>query len=143
VIAISSITDADVSGVVALWHRCNLTRPWNDPASDIAFARKGANASILVGRHEGEIAATAMVGHDGHRGWVYYVAVDPDLQGKDFGRTIMAAAEDWLRQQGVEKAMLMVRADNTKVRAFYDKLGYETQERVVYARWLDGRPMTP
>jgi ribosomal protein S18 acetylase RimI-like enzyme len=55
----------------------------------------------------------------------------------------MAAAEDWLRQHGVEKAMLMVRSDNTKVRAFYDKLGYETQERVVYARWLDGRPMTP
>ena len=51
-----------------------------------------------------------MVGHDGHRGWVYYVAVDPDLQGKDFGRTIMAAAEDWLRAQGVEKVMLMVRA---------------------------------
>jgi ribosomal protein S18 acetylase RimI-like enzyme len=143
VITIAAITDADVSDVVALWQRCDLTRPWNDPASDIAFARKGANATILVGRHEGKIAATAMVGHDGHRGWVYYVAVDPDLQGKDFGRTIMAAAEDWLRSQGVEKAMLMVRADNTKVRAFYDKLGYETQERVVYARWLDGRPMTP
>jgi ribosomal protein S18 acetylase RimI-like enzyme len=143
VISISPITDADVEPVIALWQRCGLTRPWNDPAADIAFARKGANATILVGRHAGKLIASAMVGHDGHRGWVYYVAVDPDLQGKDFGRTIMAAAEDWLRSQGVEKAMLMVRADNTKVRAFYDKLGYETQERVVYARWLDGRPMTP
>jgi ribosomal protein S18 acetylase RimI-like enzyme len=143
VISIAPIADADVADVIALWERCGLTRPWNDPSSDIAFARKGANATVLVGRHEGKIAASAMVGHDGHRGWVYYVAVDPDLQGKDFGRTIMAAAEDWLRQQGVEKAMLMVRSDNTKVRAFYDKLGYETQERVVYARWLDGRPMTP
>ena len=66
-----------------------------------------------------------MVGHDGHRGWVYYVAVDPDLQRKDFGRAIMAAAEDWLRGQGVEKVMLMVRPDNTKVRAFYDRLGYD------------------
>ncbi len=146
-ISIAPITDGDVGPVIALWQRCGLTRPWNDPAADIAFARKGANATILVGRlvgpHESKVAASAMVGHDGHRGWVYYVAVDPDLQGKDFGRTIMAAAEDWLRSQGVEKAMLMVRADNTKVRAFYDKLGYETQERVVYARWLDGRPMTP
>ena len=70
-------------------------------------------------------------------------AVDPDQQGKDFGRAIMAAAEDWLRAQGLEKIMLMVRADNSKVRAFYDKLGYETQERVIYAKWLDGRPMTP
>ena len=83
-----------------------------------------------------------MVGHDGHRGWVYYVAVDPDQQGKDFGRAIMAAAEDWLRarrRQGHADGA----ADNTKVRAFYDRLGYETQERVIYAKWLDGRPMTP
>ena len=137
------ITDADIPHVVALWQRCGLTRPWNDPASDIAFARRGANATILIGRVDDAIVATAMVGHDGHRGWVYYVAVDPDLQGKDFGRTIMAAAEDWLRRTGIEKVMLMVRADNTKVRAFYDKLGYDTQERVIYAKWLDGRPMTP
>jgi ribosomal protein S18 acetylase RimI-like enzyme len=89
------------------------------------------------------IVATAMVGHDGHRGWVYYVAVDPDHQGKDLGRTIMAAAEDWLRGQGVAKVMLMVRPDNTKVQAFYDKLGYDPQERVIYAKWLDGREMTP
>jgi ribosomal protein S18 acetylase RimI-like enzyme len=142
-LAISPITDADVEPVIALWQRCGLTRPWNDPASDIAFARRGANAAILIGRHEGKITATAMVGHDGHRGWVYYVAVDPDSQGKEFGRTIMVAAEDWLRRQGVVKAMLMVRPDNTKVQAFYDRLGYDVQERVTYAKWLDGREKTP
>jgi ribosomal protein S18 acetylase RimI-like enzyme len=140
---IAPIIDADVEPVVALWQRCGLTRPWNDPASDIAFARRGANATILIGRHEGKIAATAMVGHDGHRGWVYYVAVDPDSQGKAFGRIIMAAAEDWLRGQGVAKVMLMVRPDNTKVQAFYNGLGYDPQERVIYAKWLDGREMTP
>ena len=142
-LAISPIADHDVAHVVALWQRCGLTRPWNDPAADIALARRGANSTILVGRADDRIVASALVGHDGHRGWVYYVAVDPDQQGKDFGRAIMAAAEDWLRAQGLEKIMLMVRADNTKVRAFYDKLGYETQERVIYAKWLDGRPMTP
>jgi ribosomal protein S18 acetylase RimI-like enzyme len=142
-LSISPIADADVEPVIALWQRCGLTRPWNDPAGDIAFARRGANATILIGRHEDKIAATAMVGHDGHRGWVYYVAVDPDSQGKDFGRTIMAAAEDWLRSQGVAKVMLMVRPDNTEVQAFYDKLGYDPQERVIYAKWLDGRAMTP
>ena len=137
------ITDADVEPVIALWQRCGLTRPWNDPAGDIAFARRGANATILIGRHEDKIIATAMVGHDGHRGWVYYVAVDPDSQGKNLGRAIMAAAEDWLRGQGVAKVMLMVRPDNTKVQAFYDRLGYDAQERVIYAKWLDGREMTP
>jgi len=142
-LAITQITDADVDAVIALWQRCGLTRPWNDPAGDIAFVRRGANATILVGRFDGTIVATALTGHDGHRGWVYYVAVDPDQQGKDFGGAIMAAAEDWLRATGVTKVMLMVRPDNTKVRAFYDKLGYETQERVIYAKWLDGRAMTP
>ena len=142
-LAVTPIADADVETVVALWQRCGLTRPWNDPASDIAFARRGQNATILVGRVAATIVATAMVGHDGHRGWVYYVAVEPDLQGKDFGRAIMAAAEDWLRGQGVTKAMLMLRPDNTKVQAFYDKLGYDVQERVIYAKWLDGREMTP
>jgi ribosomal protein S18 acetylase RimI-like enzyme len=142
-LAIAPITDADVEPVVALWQRCGLTRPWNDPAGDIALARRGANSTILIGRAASLIVASALVGHDGHRGWVYYVAVDPDHQGKDFGRAIMAAAEDWLRAQGLEKVMLMVRADNSKVRAFYDRLGYETQERVIYAKWLDGRPMTP
>ena len=142
-LAISPIVDADVEAVIALWQRCGLTRPWNDPAADIALARRGANATILIGRADSAIVATALVGHDGHRGWVYYVAVDPDLQGKAFGRTIMAAAEDWLRGQGVEKVMLMVRPDNTKVHAFYDRLGYDVQERVIYAKWLDGREMTP
>jgi len=142
-LAISPIADRDIAHVVALWQRCGLTRPWNDPAADIALARRGANSTILVGRADDRIVASALAGHDGHRGWVYYVAVDPDQQGKDFGRAIMAAAEDWLRAQGLEKVMLMVRADNTKVRAFYDRLGYETQERVIYAKWLDGRPMTP
>ena len=142
-LAISEITDADVAAVIALWQRCGLTRPWNDPAADIALARRGSNATILIGRADGAIVASALVGHDGHRGWVYYVAVDPDQQKKDFGRAIMAAAEDWLRAQGQTKIMLMVRPDNRAVRAFYDKLGYETQERVVYAKWLDGRPMTP
>ena len=142
-LAISPIQDADVAAVIALWQACGLTRPWNDPAADIALARRGPNATILVGRDGDAIAATVLAGHDGHRGWVYYVAVDPDMQKKDFGRAIMAAAEDWLRGQGVAKAMLMVRPDNTTVRAFYDRLGYEAQERVVFAKWLDGREMTP
>jgi len=142
-LTITPLADADVEAVIALWQRCGLTRPWNDPGADIAFARKGANATILIGRVGGALVATAMVGHDGHRGWVYYVAVDPDRQGQDFGRAIMAAAEDWLRARDVTKVMLMVRPDNVAVQAFYDRLGYDVQERVIYAKWLDGREMTP
>ena len=142
-LSVSPVTDADVPAVIALWQRCGLTRPWNDPSSDIAFARRGPNSAILIGRAGDAIVASAMVGHDVHRGWVYYVAVDPDAQHKGFGGAIMAAVEDWLRALGVAKIMLMVRPDNAQVQAFYETLGYDQQERVIYAKWLDGREKTP
>ena len=140
---VSPIVDADIPVVIDLWQRCNLARPWNDSAADIALARRDENSDILIGRDGERIVASVLVGHDGHRGWVYYVAVDPDQQGKDFGRGIMAAAEDWLRARGIEKLMLLVRSDNTQVQKFYERLDYVEQDRVIYAKWLDGRPMTP
>ncbi|WP_024508205.1 GNAT family acetyltransferase [Bradyrhizobium sp. ARR65] len=142
-LSIAPIEDADVADIVTLWERCGLTRPWNEPAADIALARRDTNATILVGREGEAIVATALVGHDGHRGWVYYVAVDPAHQKKGFGRIIMEAAEDWLRKTGVEKIMLLVRPENTAVRAFYESIGYGEQPRIIFAKWLDGRPLTP
>jgi ribosomal protein S18 acetylase RimI-like enzyme len=142
-ITIAPIEDADIAAVIALWQRCGLTRPWNDPAADIALARKGANAAVLAGRHRNAVVASALVGHDGHRGWVYYVAVDPDCRHKGYGRIVMDAAESWLRERGIEKLQLMVRPDNNQVQAFYQSLGYLEQERIVYAKWLDGREPTP
>jgi hypothetical protein len=142
-LTIAPIADADVAAVAALWQACGLTRPWNAPDADIALARRGPNSAVLVGRDGNAIVASVMVGYDGHRGWVYYVAVDPDHRHKQYGRVIMDAAEDWLRQRGIEKMQLMVRSDNTGVKAFYEQLGYLEQERVVYAKWLDGRAPTP
>jgi ribosomal protein S18 acetylase RimI-like enzyme len=142
-LAIAAIGDADVEDVIALWQTCSLTRPWNDPAADIALARKGSNATVLVGRDNGSIVATVLVGHDGHRGWVYYVAVDPDSRDRGYGRAIMNAAEQWLRGRGIEKLQLMVRPDNDQVQTFYQSLGYAEQERIIYAKWLDGREPTP
>ena len=89
------------------------------------------------------VSGVFLVGHDGHRGWVYYVAVDPDCRQKGYGRIVMAAAEDWLRARGIEKLQLMVRPDNTQVMAFYQTLGYGEQQRVIFAKWLDGRELTP
>ena len=142
-LSIAPIEDDDVASVVALWERCGLTRPWNDPAADIALARRGDSAAVLVGRDGCNIVASVLVGHDGHRGWVYYVSVDPDCRGKGFGRIIMTAAEQWLRERGILKLMLIVRRDNAKVQAFYETLDYAEQERILYAKWLDGREPTP
>lgn len=134
---IGEISDDDIEEVAALWEGCGLTRPWNDPHSDIAFARKTENATLLVGRMDGEIVTSTMVGHDGHRGTVYYVSVDPDHQGKGFGRAIMAAAENWLRERGVWKLNLLVRESNVPVIDFYKTLGYDHEERANLSKWID------
>jgi ribosomal protein S18 acetylase RimI-like enzyme len=141
--AVAPIEDNDVAEVIALWHRCGSTRPWNDPAGDIALARQGAHSTVLLGRHNGALVASVMVGHDGHRGWVYYVTVDPDRRHEGFGRAIMNAAEEWLRAGRVLKLQLMVRKDNEQVHAFYRSIGYYNQETVTFAKWLDGRAPTP
>ena len=143
ILTITAIEDGDIADVIALWQRCGSTREWNDPAGDIALARKETNATVLVGRNDGAVVASVLVGHDGHRGWVYYVTVDPDHRYKAYGREIMTAAENWLRARGIQKLQLMVRGDNLQVRAFYESLGYYDQERVTFAKWLDGRDPTP
>ncbi len=142
-LTVTSIEESDIPEVTRLWQRCGLTREWNDPAGDIALARKENNATVLLGRRDGALVASVLVGHDGHRGWVYYVSVDPDHRLKDYGREIMTAAEDWLRERGIAKLQLMVRDDNARVHAFYEALGYYDQKRVTFAKWLDGREPTP
>jgi ribosomal protein S18 acetylase RimI-like enzyme len=142
-LSITPIEDQDVAEVIALWQRCGSTRPWNDPVADIALARRGDNSTVLIGRCDGVLAASVMVGYDGHRGWVYYVTVDADRRYLNFGRAIMNAAEAWLRERGILKLQLMVRKDNAQVHAFYKSIGYYNQETVTFAKWLDGRAPTP
>lgn len=140
---IDDATEDDVDALVALWTRCGLTRPWNDPHADIALARRNANATVLVARENNVVTGSVMVGHDGHRGWFYYLSVDPARRGRGLGRAITQAAEQWLAARGIEKVMLLVREDNTAVHDFYRALGYADQPRTVFAKWLDGRPPTP
>lgn len=132
--AFREIMDADIESVVALWRACGLARPWNDPYKDIAFARESENSTILVLECDGRIAATVMAGHDGHRGMLYYVAVDPALQKQGLGQAAVRAAEAWLGERGVWKLNLLVRAENTAVKGFYEALGYEVNPVLCMAR---------
>lgn len=132
-------TAADRDRVVALWHDCGLTRPWNDPVADFDRAVDGPTSAVLVRETAGDVVdvvASAMVGYDGHRGWVYYVSVDPNHRGGGHGAGIMAAAEDWLRALGAPKLQLMVRADNGIAAGFYEAIGYEPGQSQFFATWL-------
>ena len=133
----------DADGVIALWQACSLTRPWNKPAADFHRALDGPASTILLIRASGPrnnaagIAASVMVGHDGHRGWIYYLAVAPDHRRRGLGRLMMAAAEDWLRAAGAPKIQLMVRDGNAEAIAFYEALGLARQPVVTLGRFLD------
>jgi ribosomal protein S18 acetylase RimI-like enzyme len=120
-----AMEDDDVGAVIALWQSCGLTRPWNDPGKDIAFARGKANSEILVGLMDARVISSIMVGHDGHRGSFYYVAVDPTFQRRGIGAATIRAGEQWLKERGVWKVNLLVRQDNIDVKTFYEELGYE------------------
>ncbi len=135
----------DRDAVVDLWGRCGLIVSYNEPDRDIALWRAAPNAEIFVGEWDGRIAATVCVGHDGHRGNPYYVAVDPGVQGRNIGRRMMRHAEAWLVRLGVPKMNVMVRGTNEAVRGFYRAIGYEETPRFVFSRWLtaDGGPPKP
>jgi ribosomal protein S18 acetylase RimI-like enzyme len=120
--------DEDGEAVIALWDACGLTRPWNKPEKDIAFARGKEQSDVIVGVLEGEVVASIMVGHDGHRGSFYYVAVAPKLQGRGIGTLLVREGEKWLRERGVWKVNLLVRQENAGVQLFYEQLGYEVNK---------------
>jgi len=127
----------DCDAVIAMWEACGLTRPWNDANADFERAVNGTSSDILLLEHDGELAATVMVGDDGHRGWVYYLGVKPDHRGRGLGRTLMEAAEAWLRDRNAPKIQLMVREDNEAAIGFYKALGYEVQPVVTIGKRLD------
>ena len=128
---------ADEEAVVALWHRCGLSRPWNDPRKDLARKRKVRPDLFLVGVVEGAVVATVMVGYDGHRGWVYYLGVDPAHQRGGLGRALMDEAERLLRAEGCPKINLQVRTSNLGAVEFYRKVGYALDEVVSLGKRLE------
>jgi ribosomal protein S18 acetylase RimI-like enzyme len=136
-LVVRPIADGEEKVVISLWHACGLTRPWNDPAADLAFARGKTSSDVLVGVAGGQIVASAMLGHDGHRGTMYYVSVDPAHRGRGFGAQLVAGAEAWLKARGVWKINLLVRKGNEAVVDFYSAQGYAMGSSVSIEKWID------
>ena len=134
---VRAIRNGEDDEVIALWRACGLLRDWNDPRADLEFARAKTNSTILVGRLDQKLVASVMVGHDGHRGAIYYLAVHPDFQRKGLGRAMLSSAEAWLLSKHIWKLNLMVRSDNTAILGFYERMGYEEADTVVMERWID------
>lgn len=128
--------DDDEPAVVALWRTCGLTRPWNDPHKDIARKRIVQREMFLVGELDGRVVATVMAGYDGHRAWMYYLAVDPAHQRQGLGTLLVRRVEEEMLVRGCPKVSLLVRSTNEQVRAFYRKLGYAQDDSVPLGKRL-------
>lgn len=135
-VPILPLDESAIPALVALWDACGLTRPWNDPVADARQALAGP-ASVILGVRDGDaLAGCVMVGFDGHRGWVYYLAVAPERRRSGLARALMDEAETWLRAIGAPKIQLMVREDNEAALGFYEALGLERQKVVTLGRFL-------
>ena len=133
---IKSYTNEYEKDVIELWERCGLTRPWNNPKLDIERKISINPELFLIGLINGRVIASAMGGYEGHRGWVYYLAVTPEYQRQGLGRKIMSALEAKLLEKGCSKINLQVRADNGDVVKFFESSGYKTEERISMGKRL-------
>jgi ribosomal protein S18 acetylase RimI-like enzyme len=115
---------ADADAVINVWRRSGLLHPNNDPRKDIQRKLKVRPDLFLVGTLGGTIVSTAMVGYDGHRGWIYYLGVLPEHQRRGYARRMLEEAERLLRLEGCAKINLHVRTSNTAALSFYEKVGF-------------------
>ncbi len=125
------------TGVIALWQKVFTGGPaWNDPASDIERKMAVQRNLFLVAVAGEAVVGTVMGGYDGHRGWIYYLAVAPDRRNHGIGTALVRRIEASLTDIGCPKVNLQVRSTNHEVVEFYRKLGYRLEERVSMGKLL-------
>lgn len=120
--------EIDRQAVIELWRRCGLVVPWNDPDADIDRKLQVDPDLFVVGLNGNDLLASAMGGYDGHRGSIFYLAVDPEHQGRGYGREIVDYLAELLKQRGCPKLNILVRSSNERVVEFYRQLGFNVEE---------------
>lgn len=136
VLSIRSCEASDRERVIALWRQCDLVVPWNDPAADIRRKLDDSPELFFVAEAAGQLVASCMAGYDGHRGWIYYLAVAPARQREGIARRLVEHAESALAAIGCPKVDLMIRDSNHAVQAFYRSIGYSVDAVQVMSKRL-------
>ncbi len=127
----------DKQRVINLWFDCGLVVPQNNPERDIERKLKVNPEWFLVGILRDILVATCIIGYEGHRGWINYLAVDPKYQRRGIASGLMEEAENILRTAGCPKINLQVRETNTEVVQFYESIGYKVEPIVNMGKRLE------
>tara|TARA_B100001765_G_C19290262_1_gene244000 strand:+ start:120 stop:548 length:429 start_codon:yes stop_codon:yes gene_type:complete len=133
---ITIFEDKHRTQVIDLWKKCNLIKSWNDPNKDIDRKLKVNDNLFLIVEFNKVIIGSAMIGYDGHRGSLYYLAVDPKHQRKGVGKMLMKEIEKRLIEVGCPKINIFIRNSNIEVKEFYQSIDYEEQDCLVYGKRL-------
>lgn len=133
---VRQFNEQDTDQVVALWQECELTRPWNNPLLDIERKQQQDDSLFLVGELDNHLIASVMGGYDGHRGWMYYLAVSPKHQRCGYAREIISHLEQKLIALGCPKLNLQIRSDNIAVQEFYHEIGFTEDATVSMGKRL-------
>jgi ribosomal protein S18 acetylase RimI-like enzyme len=134
---------SDREALVALWHLGGLTRAWNDPDRDIDRKVARDPDNLLVLEVDGQLIGSVMVGYEGHRGWINYLVVHPDHQGRGLGQALVDEAERRLAALGCPKVNLQVRSSNRSAIDFYRRIGYSVDDVVSLGRRLEVDELPP
>jgi len=117
---------SDYNAALELWQRVEgLEIAEGDDRESIAYflarnpglSRVATDGTALVG--------VALCGHDGRRGYIYHLAVDPAYQSRGLGKCLMDESLDGLRQLGLKRALILVANDNPRGRKFWSRHGWE------------------
>ena len=127
----------DEKEVILLWNECNLVVPWNDPVKDIKRKLTENSDLFFVGIINGKIAGSCIAGYDGHRGWIYYLAIKPEYRRRGFAKQLVRHAEKALSDMGCPKINLMVRKANEQVIRFYKTIGYHDDPVMVLSKRIE------
>ena len=129
--------EADEHAVVALWREVFPDAPpRNEPVANIRRKLGVQRGLFFVAVVGGSLVGTAMAGYDGHRGWVYGVAVDPLFRHRGIGTALMRRVETELGRLGCPKLNLQVLPGNRDAVGFYERLGYRVEERISMGKVL-------
>jgi ribosomal protein S18 acetylase RimI-like enzyme/truncated hemoglobin YjbI len=138
-INIRAFREADRASVVALWKQVfDYQAPHNDPDRIIDHKLALQRELFHVALFDGEVVGTVMGGYDGHRGWIYSLAVHPDLRGRGIGSALMRHVERQLQNAGCPKINLQLVASNSAIVDFYAKLGFLVEDRISMGKLIGG-----